>query len=59
REALHHSLGGSMNTSIERLPSLSDTGSMPSLNNEGLPSWLSALPRIRKPNLSPWNDEEP
>ncbi|KAJ7096392.1 hypothetical protein C8R44DRAFT_812920 [Mycena epipterygia] len=75
REALHRALGGSTNTSLERLPSLSDMGSMPSspvlahahaavpvaqraLDNKGLPSWLSALPRIRKPNFSPWDDDE-
>ncbi|KAJ7084318.1 hypothetical protein B0H15DRAFT_389758 [Mycena belliarum] len=73
REALHRALGGSTNTSLERLPSLSDMGSMPSspalahtvpavqrtIDSKGLPSWLSALPRIRKPNFSPWDDEEP
>ncbi|KAJ7703267.1 hypothetical protein B0H17DRAFT_1042518 [Mycena rosella] len=75
REALHRALGGSTNTSLERLPSLSDMGSLPSspalahahavpaaqraLDGKGLPSWLSALPRIRKPNFSPWDDEEP
>ncbi|KAJ6609847.1 hypothetical protein B0H10DRAFT_2062732 [Mycena sp. CBHHK59/15] len=75
REALHRALGGSTNTSLERLPSLSDMGSIPSspahvhahaaapvqrsLDGKGLPSWLSSLPRIRKPNFSPWDDEEP
>ncbi|KAJ6593834.1 hypothetical protein B0H19DRAFT_1092200 [Mycena capillaripes] len=72
REALHRALGGSTNTSLERLPSLSDVGSIPSspahvhavpaqrvIDNKGLPSWISALPRIRKPNFSPWDDEEP
>ncbi|KAJ7497226.1 hypothetical protein FB451DRAFT_1075714 [Mycena latifolia] len=75
REALHRALGGSTNTSLERLPSLSDMGSIPSspahahahavpvvqrgIDSKGLPSWLSALPRIRKPNFSPWDDEEP
>lgn len=24
-----------------------------------IPSWLQSLPRIRKPNFSPWDDEEP
>ncbi|KAJ6475300.1 hypothetical protein C8R47DRAFT_1142979 [Mycena vitilis] len=72
REALHRALGGSTNTSLERLPSLSDMGSIPSspahvhavpaqraIDSKGLPSWISALPRIRKPNFSPWDDEEP
>jgi hypothetical protein len=73
REALHRALGGSTNTSLERLPSLSDMGSIPSspshvhaapaaqraIDNKGLPTWLSSLPRIRKPNFSPWDDEEP
>ncbi|KAJ6586853.1 hypothetical protein DFH09DRAFT_236171 [Mycena vulgaris] len=70
REALHRALGGSTNTSLERLPSLSDMGSLPSspahvhahavpVDGKGLPSWLSSLPRIRKPNFSPWDDEEP
>ncbi|KAJ7647396.1 hypothetical protein FB45DRAFT_893333 [Roridomyces roridus] len=72
REALQRALGGSTNTSLERLPSLSEMGSVPSspshvhavpaaprvLDNRSLPSWLSALPRIRKPNFSPWDDEE-
>ncbi|KAJ7188341.1 hypothetical protein C8R46DRAFT_1054489 [Mycena filopes] len=72
REALHRALGGSTNTSLERLPSLSDMGSIPSspahvhavpavqraIDSKGLPSWLSALPRIRKPNFSPWDDDE-
>ncbi|KAF7298245.1 Proteophosphoglycan ppg4 [Mycena chlorophos] len=68
REALHRALGGSTNTSLERLPSLSDVGSIPPspalvqaavVPQKGLPSWLSSLPRIRKPNFSPWEDEEP
>ncbi|KAJ7783062.1 hypothetical protein B0H16DRAFT_1357584 [Mycena metata] len=72
REALHRALGGSTNASLERLPSLSDMGSIPSspahvhavpaaqraIDSKGLPSWLSALPRIRKPNFSPWDDDE-
>ncbi|KAJ7925232.1 hypothetical protein B0H13DRAFT_1975595 [Mycena leptocephala] len=58
REALHRALGGSTNTSLERLPSLSDMGSIPSspshvhaaptaqraIDNKGLPTWLSSLP---------------
>ncbi|KAJ6499369.1 hypothetical protein C8R45DRAFT_982211 [Mycena sanguinolenta] len=74
REALHRGLGGSGNTSLERLPSLSDMGSIPSSpalahavpaaqravdGKMLLPTWLSSLPRIRKPNFSPWEDEEP
>ena len=69
REVLKRALGGgSTNTSLERLPSLSDVGhSIPSSPSDGgrkeegkfgsqLPSWL--LPRIRKPNFSPWDDDE-
>lgn len=78
REALQRALGGSTNTSFERLPSLSDVGSIPSSPShvhahpadhgsqhsarelgKVLPSWLQSLPRIRKPNFSPWDDEEP
>ncbi|KAK7057287.1 Proteophosphoglycan ppg4 [Favolaschia claudopus] len=65
REALHRALGGSTNASLERLPSLSDVGSIPSSPAlahavpKAVPSWLSSLPRIRKPNFSPWEDEEP
>ncbi|KAG0693391.1 hypothetical protein DFH29DRAFT_964220 [Suillus ampliporus] len=75
REALQRALGGSTNTSLERLPSLSDVGSIPSspvhTNAEAqpapafggkecvLPAWLQSLPLIRKPNFSPWDDEEP
>ncbi|KAF8444582.1 hypothetical protein L210DRAFT_930167 [Boletus edulis BED1] len=74
REALQRALGGSTNTSLERLPSLSDVGSIPSspahIHAEAsgrsigekdcvLPAWLQSLPLIRKPNFSPWEDEEP
>lgn len=75
REVLQRALGGSTNTSLERLPSLSDVGSIPSspvhTNAEAqpvqafggkgavLPAWLQSLPLIRKPNFSPWEDEEP
>lgn len=73
REALQRALGGSANTSFERLPSLSDVGSMPSSpahvhtlpasphvdTGKILPSWLMSLPRFRKVNFSPWDDEEP
>ncbi|KAF7428351.1 hypothetical protein PC9H_007573 [Pleurotus ostreatus] len=91
REVLQRALGGSSNASLERLPSLSDVGSIPSspnhvhatavnMNNAPgiglglhhshngmpqshhmfpLPSWLQSLPRVRKPNFSPWDDEEP
>jgi len=71
RAALHRALGGSTNTSFERLPSLSDVSSIPSspaLSQAGvahprqqgsvLPSWLQSLPRIGKSNFSPWADEE-
>jgi len=70
REALHRALGGSTNTSLERLPSLGSLPSSPALahavpaaqraiDGKVLPTWLSSLPRIRKPNFSPWEDEEP
>ena len=74
REALQRALGGSTNTSLERLPSLSDVGSIPSSpahahaeaqgssiggKDCALPAWLQSLPLIRKPNFSPWEDEEP
>lgn len=81
REALQRALGGSStNGSLERLPSLSDVGSIPpspshihaSTAGHGspryidqpqrdpaaIPSWLQSLPRIRKTNFSPWDDEE-
>ncbi|KAH7888709.1 hypothetical protein F5I97DRAFT_740887 [Phlebopus sp. FC_14] len=72
REALQRALSGSTNTSLERLPSLSDVGSIPSSpvpghaetqqsigeKERGLPAWLQSLPLIRKPNFSPWEDEE-
>lgn len=74
REALHRALGGSTNASLEHLPSLSDVGSIPSSpahvhaeaqgrsigeKDCALPAWLQSLPLIRKPNFSPWEDEEP
>lgn len=75
REVLQRALGGSTNTSLERLPSLSDVGSIPSSpvhahaeaqpvtgfggKESALPAWLQSLPLIRKPNFSPWDDEEP
>ncbi|KAJ3749059.1 hypothetical protein DFH05DRAFT_1475347 [Lentinula detonsa] len=75
REALQRALGGSSNGSLERLPSLSDVGSIPSSPSHihakvvdrspplqqpqrHVPSWLQSLPRIRKPNFSPWDDDE-
>ena len=96
REALQRALGAGSNTSLDRLPSLSDVGSIsipssPSrvpvqlpttrptsvssssgvaasttglasgqdlTGGRSLPSWLQALPRIRKPNFSPWDDDE-
>lgn len=75
REALQRVLGGSTNASLERLPSLSDVGSIPSSpahthaahvhqhstrdTEKLLPSWLQSFPRVRKTNFSPWDDEEP
>lgn len=74
REALQRALGGSTNTSLERLPSLSDVGSISSSpahargeaqgrsigeKDCALPAWLQSLPLIRKPNFSPWEDEDP
>ncbi|KAF9562795.1 hypothetical protein CPC08DRAFT_662730 [Agrocybe pediades] len=76
REALQRALGGSANTSLERLPSLSDVGSIPASPTNShalphvpqhvgrglgnmLPAWLQSLPRARKVNFSPWEDEEP
>ncbi|KAF8161027.1 hypothetical protein B0H34DRAFT_795869 [Crassisporium funariophilum] len=72
REALQKALGGSTNTSLERLPSLSDVSSMPSSPTTDshpqhptrdvgsiLPSWLQAFPRTRKVKFSPWDDDEP
>ncbi|KAF9529324.1 hypothetical protein CPB83DRAFT_853074 [Crepidotus variabilis] len=86
REALQRALGGSSNTSFERLPSLSDVGSIPTSPTAPhatlapappqprlqqsppsarrdfgsmLPGWLQSLPKTRKVNFSPWDDEEP
>ncbi|KDR75433.1 hypothetical protein GALMADRAFT_227081 [Galerina marginata CBS 339.88] len=73
REALQRALGGSTNTSFERLASLSDVGSIPASPTNAhalphhpgrdlgslLPAWLQTLPRSRKVNFSPWEDEEP
>lgn len=72
REALQRALGGSTNTSFERLPSLSDVGSIPASPTSTpahvhagralgslLPAWLQSLPRARKAKFSPWEDEEP
>jgi len=75
REALQRALGGSTNASLERLPSLSDVGSIPGTptgahalvhpQHSGrdlgslLPAWLQSLPRTRNVNFSPWDDEEP
>ncbi|KIM83287.1 hypothetical protein PILCRDRAFT_439222 [Piloderma croceum F 1598] len=82
REVLQRALGGSTNPSLERLPSLSRVGSIPSSPShvhavvtghsrptsshlergevgKNLPSWLQSLPRIGKPNFSPWEDDEP
>ncbi|KNZ80491.1 hypothetical protein J132_05611 [Termitomyces sp. J132] len=74
REALQRALGGSTNTSFERLPSLSDVGSIPSSPSHVhalpavipqhslakiLPAWLQSLPPHKATNFSPWDDEEP
>ncbi|KAG7446377.1 uncharacterized protein BT62DRAFT_968124 [Guyanagaster necrorhizus] len=71
REVLQRAFGGSTNTSLERLPNLSDVGSIPPSPShvnahvltvpvhDRIPTWLQSLPRIRKPNFSPWDDEEP
>ncbi|KAG6816982.1 hypothetical protein H0H87_001297 [Tephrocybe sp. NHM501043] len=74
REALQRILGGSTNTSFERLPSLSDVGSIPSSPSHVhalpaaipsqtfskiLPAWLQSLPSRKVANFSPWDDEEP
>lgn len=84
REALARAAGTSTNTSLERLPTLSEIGSMPpspnhvhaiaapqhspphvladhgagarSLLAPGL-AWLHALPRMKKPKFSPWDDD--
>ncbi|KAF9051037.1 hypothetical protein BDZ89DRAFT_1153960 [Hymenopellis radicata] len=70
REVLQRALGGSTNASLERLPSLSDVGSIPPSPNhvhaqslpgstmDKIPAWLQSLPRIRKPNFSPWDEED-
>ncbi|KAH7910582.1 hypothetical protein BJ138DRAFT_1126734 [Hygrophoropsis aurantiaca] len=73
REVLQRVLGGSTNASLERLPSLSDVGSIPSSpvhshatpqivaqreREKSLPAWLQSLPLPRKPNFSPWDDED-
>jgi hypothetical protein len=60
---------------LERLPSLSDVGSIPASPTNAhalvppqhsgrdlgslLPAWLQSLPRTKKVNFSPWDDEEP
>lgn len=85
REALQRTLGSlGNNKSLDRLPSLSDVGSIPSSPTTNahalpppprlipppshtggsdlssrLPAWLQSLPRNRKVNFSPWDDEEP
>ncbi|TEB37565.1 hypothetical protein FA13DRAFT_1752303 [Coprinellus micaceus] len=87
REALQRALGGSTNNSLERLPSLSEVGSIPSSPTHvhasalsvnpldlahtrtakdsaatktfNLPSWLTALPNIKKSRFKPWDDDEP
>lgn len=70
REALQRTLGGLGSRSFEGLPNLSDVGSIPSSPTSSLPTpsgdfrsrlpvWLQSLPRNRKVNFSPWDDEEP
>jgi len=85
RETLQRTLGSlGNNKSLDRLPSLSDVGSIPSSPTANahalpppprlipppshaggsdlssrLPAWLQSLPRNRKVNFSPWDDEEP
>lgn len=71
REALQRALGGSANTSLERLPSLGSIPSSPTQihtdavslggdqHRKGIPGWLQSLqlPLKRKTNFSPWDDE--
>ncbi|KAH8107970.1 hypothetical protein BXZ70DRAFT_1060625 [Cristinia sonorae] len=80
REELARKLGSSANTSLERIPTLSEVSiaSIPSSPNHvhaaanvnnaqnarvallgGLPAWLAALPKVRKPKFSPWEDDVP
>ncbi|KAI0046081.1 hypothetical protein FA95DRAFT_1422682 [Auriscalpium vulgare] len=72
REALQRALGGSTNTSLERLPSLSEVGSIPASPTHthahaapfelghagGARSWLHGLTAPRKIKFSPWADAE-
>ncbi|KAI6040323.1 hypothetical protein EDC04DRAFT_2567222 [Pisolithus marmoratus] len=68
RKALQRALGGSTNTSLELLPSLSDVGTIPpspiqtqrerEQGTSSPPVWLQFLPLINKPNFSPWEDED-
>jgi hypothetical protein len=70
REALQRALGGSTNTSLERLPSLSDVGTLPTSSSQlslhhvpepsrGMPSWFRSIPRMKsKTTFSPWDDDE-
>jgi len=69
RQVLQRALGGASNTSLERLPSLGDVGTIPissssigtpkdlPILNRPLPSWL-LVPQHHKVNFSPWDDEE-
>ncbi|KAF8348082.1 hypothetical protein F5887DRAFT_629572 [Amanita rubescens] len=69
RQVLQRALGGASNTSLERLPSLGDVGTIPissssigtpkdlPILNRALPSWL-LVPQNHKVNFSPWDDEE-
>lgn len=69
RQVLQRALGGASNTSLERLPSLGDVGTIPissssigtpkdlPILNRALPSWL-LVPQNHKVNFSPWDDED-
>lgn len=73
REALQKALSGSTNASLERLPSFSAVGDLPSsptgshagghshslrdLRNF-LPTWLKTFPRSGAVKFSPWEDED-
>ena len=72
REVLQKALSSSSNASLERLPSLSAVGSLPSSPtsclpqhshslrdlSSFLPTWLKAFPRSGTVKFSPWEDED-
>ena len=67
REVLQKALSSSTNASLERLPSLSAVGSLPSSPTSShslrdlssfLPTWLKAFPRSGTVKFSPWEDED-